>query len=141
MDHQRGQLAIDVYRRSVPLEDMVQPATHPVFDRNLRSVGSDLRKFLLQPQDGARGVRKAILHYDLRLRSAQFTARQVECLSRSGDAVFKELPADSGHFGLPYFDHVLRGLRRSLPDYVTRLRQPAAEPPPSGLDGIIVVHL
>ena len=141
IDHQRGQLAIDAYRRSVPLEDMVRPAPHPVFDLNLRVAGPDLREFLLQPQNGARGVAKRFFTVISEIRKGQFTARHVESLSRSGDAVFNELPADAGHFGLPYFDHVLRGLRRSLPDYVTRLIQPAAEPPPAGLDGIVVVHL
>lgn len=55
------------------------------------------------------------------MRSAQF--RQVtpqfdvaDLATR--DRVFAELPTDRGHFAEPYFEHVLRGLRRTPPWYV-----------------------
>lgn len=34
------------------------------------------------------------------------------------DRVLTDLPGDEGHFAEPYFEHVLRGLRRTPPEYV-----------------------
>lgn len=34
------------------------------------------------------------------------------------DRVLTDLPGDEGHFAEPYFEHVLRGVRRRPPEYV-----------------------
>lgn len=77
----------------------------------------------------------------------QFSAAVVEAEpSAVVDAMFDELPTDRGHFGVGYFDHILRGLRRSPPDYLTDLLHSlntSVEAPPelSGLARLVVVHV
>jgi hypothetical protein len=139
--HQRGQLAIDAYRYSMPLEEMVQPATDAVFDVNLDVVSAELREFLTGTQDGARGVAKQFFTAVAEIRTGQLAAPGVELLRRTDETVFDALPADVGHFGRPYYDHILRGLRRSLPEYVTNLVLQGGNQVPDGIDGIVIVHL
>ena len=135
------QLTFYAYRHSIPLEDMVQPADDPVLDVNLRAATGPLRELLMQPQDGARAVAKRFFAVIADIRRGQFSASRAELLSRASEAIFSDLPADVGHFGRPYYDHVLRGLRRSLPEYVTDRVLHCQDPMPDGIDGLALVHL
>jgi len=85
------------------------------------------------------------------IRTGQFAAAGMGLLRRTDESIFDASPADVGHFGRPYYDHVLRGLRRSPPEYVTDLvLQPDDRQMSDGIDGvdgidpidgIVVVHL
>jgi hypothetical protein len=135
------QLAFYAYRHSVPLEDIVRPANDPVFDLNLRFAPGPLRELLVQPQSGARAVAKRFFAVIADIRRGQLSASRAELLTEPGEAMFGELPADAGHFGRPYYDHVFRGLRGSLPEYVTDSVLQGDDPLPDGVDGLVLVNL
>ncbi len=136
-----SELAENAYRRAIPLEEMVQPSRDMVFDVNLRSVSRELRSFLTEPQDGARAVAKRFFEVIARIRTSQFSAPGSVLLHPTSDSVFDPVPGDVGHFGRPYYDHVLRGLRRSQPEYVTDLLLQRPVTVPDGIAGLVVVHL
>ena len=58
------------------------------------------------------------------------------------DRVFTRLPTDRGHFAEPYFDHVLRGLRREPPEYVAAalagLPMEELAPELEGIEGLVI---
>jgi hypothetical protein len=135
------QLAFYAYRHAVPLEDMVRPANDPAFDVNLRVAPGPLRELLMQPQSGARAVAKRFFAVIADIRTGQLSASRAELLSPVGEPIFSELPADAGHFGRPYYDHVFRGLRHSLPGYVTDRVLRGDDPLPNGVDGLVLVQL
>jgi hypothetical protein len=122
---------------------MVQPATDPLFDLNLSAVSEELRDFLIRPQDGARGIAKKFFAVISEIRKSQFSAPAVGLLPTASEAMFDEIPIDVGHFGRPYYAHVLRGLRRALPDYATDLVLQGGDQTmvPNGIDGIVIVHV
>jgi hypothetical protein len=117
--------AASTYSSSVPLEDLGrrQPSkgtaaqyVHPALRRIL---DPDLWAFLSEPQSGARGVARGLLDMVLAARARQFEAvtaeqERYEVLG----PIFESLPLDQGHFGEPYFPHVLSGLRAAVPGYV-----------------------
>ena len=96
-------------------------------------LGPDIRDPQLQaflqeepPAGGARQVARMLLAQLQDLRAQQFGVATQDVVHRpsvSPDAVFKELPDDRGHFGEPYFEHVLRGLRSRAPWYIEELVQ------------------
>ena len=113
------------FQRADPLEDLIAPEGDDprVLDLNIRAVPSDLREFLLHPQSGARQVAKRFFAQVANVRREAFaTATSVLAPPISG-RIFELTPTDQGHFGLAYYDHVLRGLRRSLPDDIRALIQ------------------
>jgi hypothetical protein len=59
------------------------------------------------------------------------------------DHVFTRLPGDTGHFGEPYFEHVLRGLRTQPPEYVEAALGglPMADlgPQMEGIAGLVII--
>lgn len=74
------------------------------------------------------------------MRSGQFSAAVAEPITMPGLPIFPDVPQDRGHFPGPYYAHVLRGLRTSLPAYVADLFQsPSNWPwdPPTAPDGTI----
>ncbi|TDC41537.1 hypothetical protein [Micromonospora sp. KC213] len=117
----QGQAAIDAYQYAFPLEDLADNSQGTPFvdDLNLHHIDGELLEFLTQPQGMPRDIAKKIFGMVSRMRSGQF-ALAVSEHQRVGEnvVVFGDLPADRGHFGVPYFDHVLRGLRRQPPDYL-----------------------
>lgn len=139
-----GRSALDAFQCSSPIEDLADPAHSPalIHDLNLRYVSPEVRRFLVEPQSGARQVAKMILSQLSELRVGQFAAVTIDRTPVTGTAVFDELPDDVGHFGIPYFPHTLRGLRSRLPDYVPEVLQGAR--PQWLLDrvaGVVIVHL
>jgi hypothetical protein len=130
--------------RAVPLEDLADPAcdAEPVYDVNLDHLDGPLRVFLLQQQTGARAVARTVMAMLAADRRGQYSLDVAEREQLDLDAVFTELPDDTGHFAQPYFPHVLRGLRTRPPDYLDAAL--AGDPPPSvaaHADGIVVVRL
>ena len=71
--------------------------------------------FLLNPQTGPRDVAKRICAQASRMRSGQFGLACAEKLRVGGEQLFEVVPRDRGHFSEPRYEHVLRGLGRSLP--------------------------
>lgn len=137
-------LAELAFAEGVPLEDLgdADAAVRIVRDVNFRGIQSeDLRQFLLEAQDGPRGVAKQIFKMVSTRRLGQKSAALAERVDLVGEQVFRALPRDRGHFPVAYFPHVLRGLRRNPPNYVRDLL--AGFPPPDEIlelvDGIVLV--
>jgi len=112
--------ATAAFHMSTPVEDLVTPGTQgsEILDLNLNVVGLELKKFLLSPQSGSREVAKKVFAMTSRLRSGSFALATATLLRVKSETVFDYLPDDSGHFGVSYFEHILRGLKPSLPDEV-----------------------
>jgi hypothetical protein len=118
-----GESGVDAYQSSIPLEDLADLAigSDVVPDLNLGHIDGELYEFLTQSQTGVRAVAKKIFSGVSRMRSGQFSLAVAERTKLGTDVVFDELPIDEGHFGVPYFDHIFRGLRPVLPDYLTAI--------------------
>ncbi len=132
-------------RHSFPLETLGDPTHQPVcrYDLNLRLVDDALRDFLLQPQQGARLIAKTLFERVSSVRRLQFSAATLDKVAGDTAQVFHEYPSDRGHLGVPYYEHILRGLRVSAPSYVLDLLADQPLPPEvsSKVAGIVVVHL
>jgi hypothetical protein len=138
--------AEQAFERSAPFEDLVAPADDDsgVLDLNLHALPSDLREFLLNPQTGARQVARRFFAQAAEMRFTAFAAATSALAPPVVGRVFEVTPLDHGHFGLSYYDHILRGLRFSLPDEVRALvlNHETVEPGIfAGLGGVAVVHL
>lgn len=90
-------------------------------------VTRDLEEFLSEPQDGARAVAREVFAKVSLRRMSEFGGLIEESAPPqpldapevvTSDQVFTDLPADQLHNRVEYFDHVLRGLRRTPPGYV-----------------------
>ncbi len=103
---------------SIPLEGLADSASEPIYDLNWEQVDGDLRAFLLEGQTGARNVARILFREVSSARSGMFSLDVAERTSIDSDAIFQNLPSDAAHFGVPYFDHIFRGLRRNPPAYV-----------------------
>ncbi|MFV2104940.1 hypothetical protein, partial [Micromonospora sp. LOL_024] len=133
-----GQAAIEAYQYASPLEDLADTGlgTSLIDDLNLQHLDGELLEFLTQPQGMPRDIAKKIFGMVSRMRSGQFALAVREHQRVDEDAVvFEDLPTDRGHFGVPYFDHVLRGLRRQPPDYLVAIAN--GEDPPPWLSGLV----
>ncbi|MEU6621880.1 hypothetical protein ABZ926_14040 [Streptomyces litmocidini] len=135
---------LEVFHDAVPVEDITSPVEgldEPVHSL-VRELDEELARFLRQPQRGARRVAKELLRPLERIRRGQFArAATLEQAVLTAGALFQNVPADRGHFSVPYLDHVLRGLRTGVPDYVRDVmegRAPSAGVA-NGLGGIVVI--
>lgn len=111
---------------STPFEDLVDPerAAGPVWDVNLSKLSpGELRDFLLQDQHGPREIAKRIFKAVTKDRAGSFSAALAEPMTVAGAPIFPTVPRDTGHYPGPYFDHFLRGLRLSPPQYVRDIQQ------------------
>ncbi|MEH3128689.1 MAG: hypothetical protein PGN27_01855 [Mycolicibacterium neoaurum] len=144
------------YERSVALEEMWLPGpSSPLFIPGLsRQLDPELVNFLLTPQRGVRAVAKSTIDRILRVRAGQFSADSPVVPSTMHDGshdrlgpVFPDLPSDTGHFGVPYFKHVLGPLRRVPPDYVLEIESrefgvgEVSSNMPGDVAGVVVVRL
>ncbi|HVX19910.1 MAG TPA: hypothetical protein VHB02_01030 [Acidimicrobiales bacterium] len=129
--------AATVLNSSIPLEDLADTsaALGPIRDLNLRDTTSELRAFLLERQSGARRIAQMIFKTVSEARSGMFSLDVAERGRVDTAAVFDDLPLDSAHFGVPYFQHVLRGLRSELPSYVQDML--AGRPPPTSVTNYV----
>ncbi|NGO81306.1 hypothetical protein G6045_37430 [Streptomyces sp. YC504] len=110
---------VAAFHAAVPVEDITGPdATDPPIVGLSRGLPEDLAHFFQQPQRGARRVAKEIVRPVHWIRVRQFSPATLERSALNTGALFPELPADQGHFPVPYLQHVLRGLRTEIPDYV-----------------------
>jgi hypothetical protein len=119
------------YERSVALEELWTwnrpgPISIPGLSQPL---DPELVNFLRIPQSGARAVAKATLDRVLKVRAGQFVGVSTAGPGIMHDGghdelgrVFPDLPADTGHWGVPYFEHVLGPLRHAPPDYVREIQ-------------------
>lgn len=118
--------AASTYRWSVALEDLWKPpSTGALLMPTLRrAMSPDLVKFLRERPDGTRAVVRSMVDRVLRARAAQYSSMATTVESPTAathDAlglVFKNLPDETTHDGVRYFDHVLNPMRDSPPDYV-----------------------
>lgn len=144
------------YERSVALEEMWLPGTSsPLFIPGLsRQLDPELVNFLLTPQRGVRAVAKSTIDRILSVRAGQFSADSPSAPSTMHDGnhdrlgpVFPNLPSDSGHWGVPYFQHVLGPLRHVPPDYVLEIESrefdvgEVSSNMPGDVAGVVVVRL
>jgi hypothetical protein len=129
---------------SIPLEDLADPAAEPgpIYDFNLDEIGPDLRDFLLQGQSGARHVARMLFKRVSETRRGMFSTDVAERAHTERAAVFSDLPLDSAHFGVPYFAHILQGLRSEAPSYVTDVLagQHLPETVTDNIGGIVVLR-
>jgi hypothetical protein len=145
------------YSRSVALEDLAKrrrsqgTALSNVIPALRGTLDPRLRAFLSRPQWGARRIAQELLEALLLVRQGQFEAALAAPASyETLEPVFGTLPADRGHFGEPYFPHILNGLRRAAPGYVldAEYADVSIEPPSELVDapeanvaGVVVVRL
>lgn len=104
----------------VSLENLVDPDTDPgtYWSPNFANASDALVRFLNEPQAGSRQIARTIVDQIRDARQGMFSLATDEAKVVKADAVFPEVPDDQGHFDVPYFAHVLRGLRTTAPDYV-----------------------
>lgn len=135
-------LAVEAFHRAMPLEDIADPSGQQAMMRLLTGVVPDVSEFMLTPQVGACRVAKALLALVHDIRVGQFSAAPAAVEPPIDDAVFPDLPSDTGHFAVPYVAHILGGLRRRPPDYVQDVLE--GRTPPRWLSdlvaGIVVVR-
>jgi hypothetical protein len=104
---------------AIPLEWLADPGIeNRVWDLNIGIADGELQDFLLSPQEGARRVAKMMFERLSRVRTSQLSLAADQLQQTSDDTVFGEVPDDTGHFGVPYYEHVFRGLRPQAPRYV-----------------------
>lgn len=131
-DWSKEALADVTFAEGVPLEDLGDPnrSTGVIRDVNFSALEEgELRTFLVEGQEGPRKVAKNIFGSVARRRSSQKSAALAETITSVGAQVFQDLPRDRGHFGVSYYSHVLRGLRKNPPnhlrDVIAGFRPPA----------------
>jgi hypothetical protein len=156
-------LARDMYTRtaaatyscSIALEDAQTSGDTrgPVIPTLLPHLAPELYDFLMTKQSGVLGVSRAMIDRVLNARTGQFSAvaTPVETVPNGGHdllgRVFPDVPADTGHWGFPYFNQILDPLKHVPPDYVLALESGAAGAGdlasvlPEGTGGIVVVRM
>ena len=147
--------AASTYERSVALEELWTPPPagallSPVLEQQLVP---ELLDFLQQRQDGTRAVARSMIDRVLRARAGAFSPAPTSAATlRIGNhdrlgPVFGEVPDDTGHWDLPYFQHTLGPLQQTPPGYVLEVttgdfdeNRLAAELP-DHVAGIVVVRV
>lgn len=143
------------YERSVGLEEMwVSSGDRPLLiPRVAENMTTELAEYFFTEQQGTRAVSRSMMDVVLRARAGQFalaTGGTVSVADGSHDdlgPVFTELPDDTIHGGLPYFEHVLNPLRKAPPDYVLEIMHGDSGGPsvesnlPEDIAGVVVVDL
>lgn len=144
------------YERSVALEELWVPGPtgRMLIPALSRQVDPDLANFLLAPQMGTRAVARNTIERVLRVREGQFGTVSASAPSAARDGghdglgpVFRKLPTDVGHWGIPYFEHVLDPLRHVPPGYVLGIESGEFDTDelawdiPDGVAGVVVVRL
>ncbi len=135
--------AAEEFHESTPLEDIADPDRPQPFLPPLGRVAPEVAQFMLRPQDGARRVAKELLEPVHRIRIRQFSAALVDRVESTDNALFHDLPADRGHFSVPYIPHILSGLRRTAPGYVEDVILGRTPPTwvTSSVEGVVVIRL
>lgn len=132
-------------QNSTPLEYLADPGVQPNalwIPESLGITDSDLLEFLGTEQYGPRQVAKMLFQRVNKVRFGQFSAALADRVRVEAPQLFNNLPADTGHFGVPYFQHILRGLRAETPRYVHDVLADLDAPDwliETGIAGIVVV--
>lgn len=122
--------AKSTYEASVALEDLwtLPNESAPLWPAMKRQLVPELLDFLQTRQDGTYAVTRSMIDRVLRARMGAFFDARLDTKApiyrQEYDyfrSVFDHLPDDLGHWGIPYFPHVLRPLRRIAPDYVLEI--------------------
>lgn len=143
------------YEKSVALEEMwTSSGDRPLLiPKVAESLAPELAEYFLTEQRGARAVSRSMIDVVLRERAGQFalaTDGTVSVADGSHDAlgpVFTELPDDTMHGGVHYFEHVLNPLRNVPPDYVLEIMNgdvgtsATQSTMPRQVAGVVVVEL
>ncbi|MGW4369803.1 hypothetical protein ACWEKT_29560 [Nocardia takedensis] len=146
---------MSTYERSVALEEVWtgSPAGAPLIPTLGKQVGADLREFLQTRQDGTRAVTRSMIDRVLTARVGQMYSTPTTVRPErhhdfdTFDPIFGEIPGDTGHWGLRYFEHALNPLRNTLPAYAHRVMAGEFEEDrlasnlPSNVAGVVVVRV
>ncbi|WP_247040409.1 DUF6615 family protein [Arthrobacter rhizosphaerae] len=148
--------AASTYERSIAIEDLWDPPrSESLLIPALRpQLAPELAEFLKHEQHGTRAVTRQMIDRVLRARAGAFGATPTIAanLSRSGNhdmlgPIFNDVPADAGHWGLNYFDHMLAPLRHAPPAYVLEIMsggfdvERLASEMPDNVAGIAIVRV
>ncbi|MEV4238933.1 hypothetical protein AB0J47_27575 [Nocardia sp. NPDC049737] len=147
--------AASTYGWSVALEDLwTRPtASAPLIPALKKQLVPELSDFLQNRQDGTRAVARSMIDRVLSARSGQFSAVSTSVASEHyGNhdqlgPVFGDVPDDTGHWGLRYFEHTLNPLRHTPPGYVLEIttgdfnEDRLASNMPGNVAGIVVVRV
>jgi hypothetical protein len=141
-----GDVARAAFEASIPLEDMADPRPTDlrVEDLNLSVATQEVSEFLMTPQAGARQIAKQLLDHVSEMRSRVLSHGAVTEGAIATAPIFRVLPADTGPYGVPYLEYILRGLRSALPAEVLRAVEGRGAEPPEGygdLAGIVLVEV
>ncbi|MBC6461451.1 hypothetical protein [Actinomadura sp. HBU206391] len=147
--------AASTYERSVALEDLWEPSTTDalIIPAIQEQLAPELSEFLTNRQDGSRAVTRSMIDRVLRVRFGEFSAatrgdsevRQGGTHDRLGP-VFSRVPADTGHWGMSYFEHMLTPLLHAPPRYVLEVmsgdfvEDSLAAEMPANVAGIVAVR-
>lgn len=132
------------FEASVPLEDMADPRPTglQVHDSNIGTVSTELATFLTTPQVGVRQIAKQFFAPVSEMRSTSLSHAVLAPHPVTTVPLFGPVPPDDGHYGVPYFAHVLRGLRHELPEQVREVL--AGQALPAGyetLAGLVLINV
>lgn len=111
------------FKKGVPLEDAIDPAVPaPAVDDVFRyTMDDEFAALLDDPQTGPRDIAKAMFGMVREVREQMAVKFQKDRIDLGPDALFRSVFAGGEQPGdhlLPYA-HILRGVRRRLPRYVT----------------------
>jgi hypothetical protein len=133
---------VAAFHAAVPVEDIAgsDNLDTPIVPLT-RGLPKELARFLRQPQRGARRAAKELLRPVEQIRIGQFTTAVLDRADPVAGALFSDLPADRGHFSVPYLVHVLRGLRSEVPGHVRDVMEGRTPPAwvTDHLAGIVVI--
>ncbi|WP_433521657.1 DUF6615 family protein [Nocardia pseudovaccinii] len=147
--------AASTYERSVALEDLWTgcPASAPLRPALRNQLAPELSDFLQNRQDGTRAVTRSMIDSVLKSRFGQFAAVSTSVAGvHNGEhdrlgSVFGDVPDDTGHWGLRYFEHTLNPLLHTPPHYVLEImtgdfdEDRLALDMPENIAGIVVVRV
>ncbi|MEU6236071.1 hypothetical protein [Kitasatospora sp. NPDC047058] len=145
----------DVFHHAEPLSRLTEPglisddpALALYYQMQLGPEMNGLRELLTPGQAGARKVARFMTDKLAKAASATYETAVLPDVHTDLEAsgrVFGALPGTRGHFGRPFFEHALRGLRTGLPSYVQAALQNPADGVSAELaehaDGLVVVYL
>lgn len=148
--------AASTYQRSAALEDLWSPTpTGALLIPALKNqMAPALLNFLTTRQHGTLAVTRSMIDRVLHARYGQFSAvpiadadvRQHGEHDRLGP-IFRNVPEDTGHWGLNYLDHVLSPLLHTPPSYVLEIlsgefvEDSLVPEIPDNVAGVVVVRL
>lgn len=147
--------AVATYERSVALEEISTPNTTRglVIPALKKQMDPKLADFLNKPQHGTRAVARAMVDPILRARFGALSTASVGTTTvRDGrhdelGPVFDDVPDDTGHWSVPYFQQALRPLQQTPPPYVLEIatgeynEDRLASEFPENVAGIVVAQL